>query len=69
MSIHISASAMGMMSAGGAHVNQSLAFFWVPDAFEKLMNAILLPLKVTAFKFKEFIDPLKPILNSCNIDK
>lgn len=48
---------------------RALSLFLGPRAFEKLMNAILLPLKVTAFKFKEFIDPLKPIQNSCNIDK
>lgn len=46
-----------------------LSFFWAPDTFEKLMKALLLPLKVFAFKSKEFIDLLKSIQNSCKIDK
>lgn len=52
------ASVMGdEVSWGNKCESVLLSFFWVSDTLEKLMNAILLPLKVFAYTFKEFTDP------------
>lgn len=47
----------------------SFPFFGKPDTLKKLMKAILLPLKVFALQLKKFIDPLKPIHNSCEVGR